>query len=62
MDDVTIALHLIIAMSNVPASRYVPVPGETRYVRYFRLAGIRVRIIILNNYTPERIWWTDCPE
>lgn len=44
-------------MSNVASSRYEPVAGETRYRKYFRVEGKRVRIIVLSNYLPEKYYW-----
>jgi hypothetical protein len=44
-------------MSNVANSEYCPVAGETRYRKYFRVNGKRIRFIILSNYMPEKYYW-----
>lgn len=44
-------------MSNPSFSRYEKVPGKTRYVSYYKVRGLRVRFIILSNYSPGKYWW-----
>lgn len=44
-------------MSNVPLDEFQPVPGETRYRKYFRKSGLRIRMIFLNNYLPGHYYW-----
>lgn len=46
-------------MSNVATSKYDPVAGETRYRKYFKRHGERIRIIVLSNYRPEKYYWSD---
>lgn len=44
-------------MSNVATSEYEPVAGETRYRKYFKAKGIRIRIIVMSNKLPEEYYW-----
>lgn len=46
-------------MSNVATSKFEPVAGETRYRKYFKPEGIRIRFIILSNYGPGHFYWRD---
>jgi len=61
LDDVIIPLSFILTMSNVATSDYEQVPGDTRYRKYWKAKGVRIRFIVLSNYHPEKYFYRQTP-
>jgi len=50
-------------MSNVALTKWQPVPGETRYKKFFKPYNKRTVTIILSNFAPGHYFWPiDMPE